>query len=179
MTPRKQLLCWLQNLPWLLLTHKSQPGWENVPHCQGGHHGCADSASWRQGFSQGCCRSPAAVQRAQGACRCHIMGREPCSGMPQKPAAQDSTPLPDPCRSVVGNNQSGPRDCVRGLCPSPTVPQSHPHSAQLLKSCRRLYVGSSPSTSAACGDGLINGEWLHTSPKTFHTVEGEELTSRG
>ena len=78
-----------------------------------------------------------------------------------------------------GNNQSGPRDYVRGLCPSPTVPQSHPHSAQLLKSCRRLYVGSGPSTSAACGDGLINGERLHTSPKTFHAVEGEELTSRG
>ena len=132
--PRKQLLCWLQNLPWLLPTHKSQPGWENVPQHQEGHHGCADGASWGWGFPQGCCESPAAVQWALRAYRCHIMGREPCSGMPQKAAAQDSTPLPDLCHSIMGKRLVGAQgQCAWSLCPSPTIPQSHPRPTQLLE----------------------------------------------
>lgn len=79
-----------------------------------------------------------------------------------------------------GNDWSGPRDSVHGLSAPPQLYPSHipaPHNC--WKSCRPLYVGSGPSTSTACGDGLINGGQLHTSPKTFHVVEGEELTSRG
>lgn len=175
MKPRKQLLCRLQNLPWLLPTHKSQPGSENVPQCQGGHHGCADGASWGRGFPQGCCGAPAAVQRAQRACRCHCTGRERHSGMPQKAAAQDSPPLPDLCHSIMGKRLVGAQgQCAWSLYPSPTVPQSHPRP--LLEV---LHVGSGPSISTACGDGLINGEQLHKSPKTFHVVEGEELTLGG
>lgn len=84
-------------------------------------------------------------------------------------------PLPDLCHSIMGKRLVGAQgQCAWSLCPSPTVPQSHPRP--LLEV---LHVGSGPSISTACGDGLINGEQLHTSPKTFHVVEGEELTLRG
>lgn len=139
MKPRKQLLCRLQNLPWLLPTHKSQPGSENVPQCQGGHHGCADSASWGRGFPQGCCGAPAAVQRAQRACRCHSTGRERRSGMPQKAAAQDSPPFLICAIRSWGNDWSGPRDSVRGLSAPPQLYPSH-IPARCWKSCMWVPV---------------------------------------
>lgn len=123
---------------------------------------------------KGIMRAPAAVQRAQRACRCHCMGRKQTLRNATK-SCGPGQPLFLICairswgkRLVRAQGQY----CMVSL-PLPNCTPVIP--AHCWKSC--MWVPGQ-SISTACGDGLINGEQLHKSPKTFHVVE-EELTLGG